>query len=99
MVAGPLWDNQHSIDGAVLIPMVMAGLILHRTGWLVQGEWQTHGLKIRLNGMIPMVMAEGTILLVQPLTFVLLIQELQLGLVQVETVGAVQILMAMAGQT
>ena len=57
-----------------------------------------HGLKILLNGMIQTGMVVVTILRVQQQTFVLLIQVLQLDLVQVETVGAVQIPMAMAGQ-
>ena len=57
-----------------------------------------HGLKILLNGMIETGMVVVTILRVQQQTFVLLIQGLQLDLVQVETVGAVQIPMAMAGQ-
>ncbi len=57
-----------------------------------------HGLKIPLNGMIQTGMVVVTILRVQQQTFVLLIRGLQLDLVQVETVGAVQIPMAMAGQ-
>jgi hypothetical protein len=79
--------------------MEMAGLILHPTGWLAQEEWQMHGPKILLNGMIQTEMAVVTILQAQLPMFVLLILELLLDPVQVGTVGAVQIPTEMVGPT
>jgi hypothetical protein len=79
--------------------MVMAGLIQHRIGLQVQVVWPMLGLKIPLNGMIPMAMVAATIHQVQLPTFVLLIRERQLDRVQAEIVGAVQILTVMVGQT